>query len=119
MLFKIDENLPVEIKELLIEAAHDAKTVNDQHLQGSKDPVLIEKCKDEKRVIVTLDTDFSDIRAYPPEKFSGIIVLRINSQAKSHVIKIFRSILSIIGHEPLTEHLWIVEETTVRIRGKE
>ncbi len=118
MQFKIDENLPIEIAELLINAGHDAKTVNDQQLQGSKDPILIEVCKSEQNVLITLDTDFSDIRAYPPEEFSGIIVLRVRIQAKHHVIKVFRGIIPLIGREPLLQHLWIVEETRVRIRGK-
>jgi predicted nuclease of predicted toxin-antitoxin system len=117
MKFKIDENLPVEIAELLINAGHDARTVNDQQLQGAKDPVLINICKDEHRVLVTLDTDFSDIRAYPPEEFSGIIVLRVKIQATYHVITVFSNIVHLIGREPLLQHLWIVEETTVRIRG--
>ncbi len=119
MQFKIDENLPTEITELLTKASYDAKTVNDQQLQGSKDPVLIEICKSEKRVLVTLDTDFSDIRAYPPEKFSGIIVLRVRLQTKHHVIKVFRNIIPLISREPLIQHLWIVEETKIRIRSKD
>jgi len=36
MQFKIDENLPIEIAELLINAGHDAKTINVQQLQGIK-----------------------------------------------------------------------------------
>ncbi|HWR72473.1 MAG TPA: DUF5615 family PIN-like protein [Nitrospirota bacterium] len=36
MLFKIDENLPVEIAELLVQAGHDAKTVNDQEVFGAR-----------------------------------------------------------------------------------
>jgi predicted nuclease of predicted toxin-antitoxin system len=119
MQFKIDENLPVEIVELLINAGHDAKTVNEQQLQGVRDPVLIDVCKSENRVLVTLDTDFSDIRAYPPQEFSGIIVLRVGSQAKPHVIKVFQHIIPLIQQEPLNQHLWIVEETRVRIRGKD
>ena len=119
MRFKIDENLPIEIAELLINTGYDAKTVNDQQLQGTKDPLLAGICKNEHRVLVTLDTDFSDIRAYAPEEFSGIIVLRVRIQAKHHVIKIFRSIIPLIGREPLIQHLWIVEETKVRIRGKD
>lgn len=71
--FKIDENLPVEIAELFVNAGHDAKTVNEQQLKGTKDPVLIAVCKSEHRVLVTLDTDFSDIRAYPPQEFAGIL----------------------------------------------
>jgi len=73
MYFKIDENLPLEIAELLIKVGHDAKTVNDQQLKGVKDCVLIDLCKSENRILVTLDTDFSDIRTYPPQEFSGIV----------------------------------------------
>jgi len=119
MLFKTDENLPTEIAELLINAGHDAKTVNEQQLQGTKDPALIDVCKTENRVLVTLDTDFSDIRAYPLQEFAGIIVLRVGTQAKQHVMKVFQRIISLIGVEPLNQHLWIVEETVIRIRGKE
>jgi hypothetical protein len=32
MQFKIDENLPVEIIELLLDAGHGAKSVNEQKL---------------------------------------------------------------------------------------
>lgn len=118
MQFKIDENLPIEIAELLINAGHDAKTINDQQLQGTRDPFLINVCKSENRVLVTLDTDFSDIRTYPPQDFSGIIVLRVGSQAKHHVIKVFQGIVPLLEREPLNQHLWIAEETKVRIRGK-
>lgn len=40
MRFKIDENLPIEISELLINAGYDVKTVNEQLLNGVKDFVL-------------------------------------------------------------------------------
>ncbi len=119
MQFKIDENLPVEIAELLINAGHAAKTVNEQQLQGIRDPVLMDICSSERRVLVTLDTDFADIRAYPPQGLSGIIVLRVGLQAKQHIIKVFQRIIPLIDREPLKQHLWIVEETRVRIRGKD
>lgn len=118
MQFKIDENLPIEIAELLIDAGYDAKTVHDQRLEGTKDTILADVCRSEHRVLVTLDTDFSDIRVYPPEEFSGIIVLRVRIQAKNHAIRVFCNIIPIISREPLIQHLWIVEETKVRIRGK-
>jgi predicted nuclease of predicted toxin-antitoxin system len=119
MRFKIDENLPMEIAEILINSGHDAKTVNAERLQGAKDPVLIGVCKSENRVLVTLDTDFSDIRTYPPHEFSGIIVLKVGNQSKQHILKVFYRILSLIDREPLNQHLWIVEETRIRIRGND
>jgi predicted nuclease of predicted toxin-antitoxin system len=117
MQFKIDENLPVEVAELLVSAGHDAKTVNEQQLQGARDPLLIDICKSENRVLVSLDTDFSNITSYAPRDFSGIIVLKLGSQAKYHIIEVFRRLVSLFEKEPLSQRLWIVEETRVRIRG--
>ncbi|MBI3397763.1 MAG: DUF5615 family PIN-like protein [Nitrospirae bacterium] len=119
MQFKIDENMPIEIAEMLTNAGHDAKTVNEQQLQGVKDTVLINVCKNENRALVTLDMDFSDIRAYPPQEYSGIIVLRLGSQARQHVMEVFRRIIPLIGVESLFQHLWVVEETAIRIRGED
>lgn len=65
MKFKIDENLPVELAEILRRADHDAETVLDQALQGRHDPVIASTCQKEERILVTLDRGFSDVRAYP------------------------------------------------------
>ncbi|MCL4322687.1 MAG: DUF5615 family PIN-like protein [Deltaproteobacteria bacterium] len=107
------------ISEMLTNAGYDSKTVNDQKLQGSKDSVLIEICKSEQRVLITLDIDFTDIRLYPPEECSGIIVLRGKIHSKNHLIDIFRKAIPLLQSEPLDRHLWIVEETKIRIRGKD
>jgi len=119
MLFKIDENLPVEIAELINQSGHDAKTVVDQRLQGSADPKLLNICRRAHRVLITLDLDFSDIRTYPPQENEGIIVLRIANQSKPHIMSTVRRITSLFDQEPLKYHLWIVEENKVRIRGGE
>ena len=50
MRFKVDENLPAEIAELLRSAEHDATTVHEQRLMGEADP---------------------------PVQHSGIVVLRV------------------------------------------
>ena len=55
MKFKIDENLPVEFAELLLEAAYDAVTVAAQALQGRDDSTVVDVCVQEERVLVTLD----------------------------------------------------------------
>jgi predicted nuclease of predicted toxin-antitoxin system len=68
MRFKIDEHLPVEIKELLTHHQHDAVTVADEDMGGAVDPA----CQKEARALVTLDLDFSDIRAYPPEEYQRL-----------------------------------------------
>lgn len=71
MKFKTDENMPYEVAEILSKAGHDALTVLCQELGGQSDDRIAEVCKAEGRAIVTLDLDYSDIRAYPPEISRG------------------------------------------------
>jgi predicted nuclease of predicted toxin-antitoxin system len=117
MRFKIDENLPIEVAEALQQAGHDAATVPEQHLGGSADAQLATLCKREGRALVTLDVDFADIRCYPPAEFPGLIVLRLRQQDKPCVLEVLTRLVQVICREPLEGHLWIVEESRVRIRG--
>ena len=49
-------------------------------------------CVTENRILVTLDLDFSNIRAYPPDEYAGIVVLRLKTQDKSTVLSYIRRI---------------------------
>ena len=86
MKFKIDENLPFEVVKLLEDNGHDAMSVLEQNLSGAPDTCVAEVCQKEKRALVTLDMDFSDIRTYSPDEFFGLIVLRLKRQDKPHVL---------------------------------
>ena len=108
MKFKIDENLPIEIAELLQQAGHDAATVIEQLLGGKADSDIISVCQQEEYALVTLDMDFADIRVYPPGQFYGLIVLRMKQQDKSYLLHAFSRLLPLFSSEPLEGHLWIV-----------
>jgi len=112
--FKVDENLPVEAATLLTEAGHDALTATDQHLGGAPDPDIAATCKREGRGLVTLD--LADIRVYPPQEYAGIIVFRLARAGKRQVLAAIDRLLPILEKEQLTGALWIVDESTVRIR---
>ena len=115
--FKVDENLPTEAAALLAGAGHDAGTVRDQRMVGQPDTNVAAVCQQEGRVVVTLDLDFTDIRAYPPSEYPGIIVLRLALLDKFHVLSVLQRVLPVLEHEPLVGKLWIVAETSVRVRG--
>jgi predicted nuclease of predicted toxin-antitoxin system len=116
MKFKIDENLPTDIAELLKKKGHDAITVPQQNLTGTSDENLASTCRKEKRTLVTLDTDFADIRAYPPEKSCGIIVMRLSRHDKSHTLEVFQRAIDLLSSESIEQHLWVVEADKIRIR---
>jgi predicted nuclease of predicted toxin-antitoxin system len=115
--FKVDENLPLEIANLLQAVQYDVVTVVDQGLKGAIDSLIADVCLHEGRVLVTLDLDFADVRTYPPQEFPGFLVFRVARQDKLHLIEVFRRVMPLIEQEPLEHHLWIVEENRVRIRG--
>lgn len=117
MKFKADENSPEEAAKLLGDAGHDASTILDQSMGGEPDPDVASVCLTESRILVTLDLGFADIRAYPPERYPGLIVLRPGRQSKAHVMDMVGKILPTLDTESIAGKLWIVEGDRIRIRA--
>ena len=116
MLFKFDENLPVQAAALFRAAGHNAATVLDQGMKGFADEAIAQVCGDERRALVTLDVDFADITAYPPGDYPGIIVLRLQQQDVLSVLDVLRRLLPVFDSESPEQKLWIVDEDRIRIR---
>ena len=116
--FKVDENLPVEALEALRVAGHDAVSAVDQGLGGAEDAQVSHIAWQEGRVLLTLDLDFADIRAYPPEEYPGIVVLRLARQDKNSILSVLSRLVEPLSRLPVKGQLWIVEEHRVRTRGR-
>lgn len=119
MKFKVDENLPIDVAARLRAAHYDASTVHEQQLGGKPDWRISEVCREEDRVLLTLDLDFANVRAYPPRDYAGIIVLRLSRQDKRHVLNTLERVLALLMQEIVYRRLWIVEETRIRIWGED
>ena len=116
MRFKFDENLPGELAALFAKVGHDAVTVLDEQIGGAKDADIAAVCLGEDRVLVTLDADFADIRAYPPQRYPGIVVFRLSRQSRGYLLEIGASLLRELSSASLQGQLWIVEDARIRIR---
>lgn len=117
MHFKVDENLHPDVAGLLQKHGHDVLTVWDQNLQGKPDRDVAAAVQKEKRVPITLDKGFADIRTYPPNQFHGLIVCRLEFQNRANLLAVFANVLRWLELHPLEGRLWIVEENELRIRG--
>lgn len=115
--FKIDENLPDSVADLLQGDGHDAVTVGDRGLRGQDDEMLGRICRAERRAIVTLDRGFGDLRRHPPRRTAGIVVLRVESQDRQSILALVGRLLPALRQHSLENALWIVEESGIRIRG--
>jgi predicted nuclease of predicted toxin-antitoxin system len=114
--FKLDENIASELAAFLRGNGHDASTVTEQRLSGADDVAIAAVVRDEGRVLVTFDLDFSDIRRYPPQNFPGLIVLRIARQDPEWILAVFQRLLERLPRDGIDRELWIVEDVGIRRR---
>ena len=121
MKFKLDENLGTSFKQLFMDAAHDANTVVDQKgLKGCTDGELYDHCRIEKRCLVTLDLDFSDVLRFPPRQTYGVMVIRLPKKPDRALLRdLLENVLKKVVEHPLQSHLWIVEPGRIRIHQAE
>jgi len=114
--FKLDENLPELVRETLSELGHDPHTVAQEGLSGAQDETVLHACVAEGRILITLDLDFSDIRAYPPGSYPGIWVLRPTKQTINTIDALVRAGVRLSAVERVHGQLWVIDEKRVRIR---
>lgn len=75
----------------------------------------IEVCRAERRVMVTLDLDFSNVLRFPPGLYAGIAVLRVPHPIELETIRErVRALLQASEQEDLSSRLWIVERDRIR-----
>jgi len=116
MRIKLDENLPIEAKNLFIREGFDTETVYDENLSGCSDNVLFSRCKQEKRILITLDVGFSNPLKYPFKDFFGLIVLRVKNQSKKRILVVLQKVIIELENKPILGQIWIVEDSSIRIR---
>jgi len=113
---KLDENLGSRCADLLVAAGHDVATVAGQGMTASADHDLIRACAAEGRALVTLDLDFSNPMAFPPNQFAGIAVLRLPPKlSHGSLIATVRTLVEALQREQLVGRLWSVEAGRIRI----
>jgi predicted nuclease of predicted toxin-antitoxin system len=87
-------------------------------MAGAPDEAIAAHARETQAALVSRDTDFADIRRYPPEQYPGIVVLRLPDDAiASEIVNVLERFVSdsrFIEH--LSGRLAIVEPNRVRFR---
>jgi predicted nuclease of predicted toxin-antitoxin system len=116
MRFKLDENFGPWAQELFRVRGYDCPTVRDQGLRGADDATVLQASVGEKRVLVTMDRDFGDVLAYPPEKTAGIVVIDCLGRASRALIcTLIEGFLDVVSRQEIQGCLWIVEPGRIRM----
>jgi predicted nuclease of predicted toxin-antitoxin system len=80
---KLDENIGTRGAKILTDAGWDVATVVGEDLCSAADETIIEVCRAENRLLVSLDTDFCNTLRFRPSKYKGIVVLTFDRSAIS------------------------------------
>jgi predicted nuclease of predicted toxin-antitoxin system len=116
MRIKLDENMPADAAALLAEAGHHVCGVAEEGLTGAPDSDILHASHSEGRILLTYDTDFADIRRYPPGTHAGIVVFRVRDQRWRSLQRSLRRLLLRGVLDQLGQGLAIVDEARVRYR---
>jgi Domain of unknown function (DUF5615) len=116
MKFKLDENLPAELVADFVVAGLDAETVIDEGLTGAPDELITSASRNEQRVLLTMDKGIADLRKYPPQDYSGIVLFRPTSQGRGAKLAFVRRHLPALLAGDLNGHLIVVTDAGIRIR---
>ena len=117
MRFKLDENIGTRTQNIFRDSGLDVETVSSEKLNGVSDKELYIHCRNEKRCLVTLDKDFSDIINSSPKELSGIVVIRMPANPSLNELEnLIKQFIQALKSNTLKDHLWIVEPGRIRIR---
>jgi predicted nuclease of predicted toxin-antitoxin system len=86
MRFLIDANLPRAVIAVVQSLGHQAEFARDIGLASATDEQIASHALQYRAALLTRDLDFADIRQYPPDRYSGIVVLRLPDSAVAEEI---------------------------------
>jgi predicted nuclease of predicted toxin-antitoxin system len=113
---KLDENLSRHLKPQLAELGHDVATAGDEGMVGRSDVELGSAANNEGRMILTLDTEFADLRKFPPGTHAGVLLFRPRSMGP---LAVNRFVLDFVKSADLNEFAAcnvVVDHGRVRLR---
>jgi len=103
-------------KDLLVNLGNDAVHLHNQGLDRLPDSDILEKARNEGRVLLTNDLDFSELLAVSKAKLPSVIIFRLHNMHPKQVNKYLHQIIN-QHRTPIEEGAIIsVTEGSVRIR---
>jgi predicted nuclease of predicted toxin-antitoxin system len=111
-----DECVYLATVQALRSWGHDVENTHEIGLDGQPDETILAHAQKERRILITADFDFSNIRNYPPKSYGGIIVLKIRPHSTEEVHATLNQLLEETSESDLWQSLVIVDKNKYRIR---
>jgi predicted nuclease of predicted toxin-antitoxin system len=116
MKVKIDENVPARLVAELTRLGHHVDTVASEGLQGKPDDVVWAAAQRERRLLITQDLDFSDVRRFRPGTHAGLLLVRLREPGATALFNRIAAVARDEGLELLEGCFAVLTDRKLRIR---
>ena len=115
MRFLADECAFKTTVELLRALGHEVETVWRTPLSGADDDILLARATAHAQLFLTTDSDFANIRRYPPRQARGIVWLKIANDTEAAVHRVLQQLLHERSRDELDRALTVVDRQKYRV----
>lgn len=116
MKFLVDMPLSPTLAAWLRSQNHDAVHAADIGLHRATDIVIMERARNEARVVVTADLDYPHLLALSQAPEPGVILFRDGAWSEDGVIARMNEILAVLPATDLAQSIVVVERDRIRRR---
>ena len=95
---------------------HEVVTLKELGQANAEDPQVLALAQSLDAVLVTNDKGFGNILAYPPERYGGILLLRMTATNQQRIHEILLDFFRSHDREALRKALVVIDARTYRIR---
>ena len=117
--FFCDQCVPAEISDTLRAAGNDVTLLREALPIRSPDSAVIARAREIDAILVSLNGDFSDIVAYPPAEYRGIVAIQLHNHPEI-IPQLLQRLIVFLAVNPAQGYfhgkLLIVEAHRIRIR---
>ncbi|MBM4254680.1 MAG: hypothetical protein FJ147_02155 [Deltaproteobacteria bacterium] len=108
-----NENFPGDAVEALRQKGHDVVWVRTD-APGSDDRTVLQKARQEERILVTFDKDFGELAfRFGLPVTSGVILFRVRAPSSEYVARV--TVTAIDSRSDWAGHFSVVEEGRIRM----
>ena len=116
MKFLADMGISMTVVQTLRQWGYDAVHLREEGLQRLPDPDILEKARQEDRIVLTFDLDFGDLLAVSADVAPSVVIFRLKNTVPAFVSARLLSVISECGEELVTGAIVTVENNRYRVR---
>jgi len=116
MKFLVDMPVSPRVAAWLNNRGHDAVHASSLGLECASDHELLNRARDQGRVVITADTDFPHLLALSRETAPGIILFRGGDYTQQQMEELLARVLDLLPEEVLARSICVVDRRGLRHR---